>query len=52
MTWNQFKARVDELLDEQGVSHDTQIWYVEAPFPSKDMLAVTMEIDIGIAIHD
>ena len=36
MTWQEFKDAVDKHLEEEGISPDTEIWYIDIAFPSKD----------------
>lgn len=29
LTWNQFKAAVDKILEEKGLDPNTEIWYID-----------------------
>lgn len=33
MTWGEFKDFVDAKMEEQGLSEDTYIWYIDVSFP-------------------
>jgi len=36
MTWNELKKAIDERLTVKGISHDTEVWYVDVSFPDED----------------
>jgi len=51
MTWTEFKEIVDAELDAQGISHDTEIWYIDISFPDKDdEMVIWNKENVGIAI--
>ena len=51
MTWKQFKEQVDKRMEEQGISEDVEIWYIDISAPEQDEdLNVTLDPSSGLAI--
>ncbi len=34
MSWNDFKKYVDKKLADEGISPNTEIWYIDVSYPS------------------
>ena len=34
MTWNEFKKHVDDQLEAQGLSPDSELWYIDIVHPA------------------
>ena len=55
MTWNEFKNFVDKELEENEISQDTEIWYIDISFPPKDnegfdTIIISIDEKLGISI--
>lgn len=51
MTWNEFKAQVDKILKEQGLTGDEQIDYIDVGAFVPGDLEIACDSD-GLAIRD
>lgn len=36
MTWTEFKQAIDKQLEENQISPDSDIWYIDISFPESD----------------
>lgn len=47
MTWGEFKDFVDARMQEQGLSEDTYIWYIDISFPDNDVNCRNFTPEVG-----
>jgi hypothetical protein len=51
LTWREFKAYIDRLLEERGISEDTPVSYIDISLPDKKHNEPVLQFsDSGIGI--